>query len=542
MRTLFRVSLFILIACMGIPMASQAWTGEVVRSFSLQSDFPTGLAFDGKHLWLADRKDQTISAIDPLTGELAIQIPSPAYWPTGLAFDGEALWCSDVKGGIPLSENYHGLVYRVEPGSGKVLKVIPAPTNRPRDLAWDGKYLWCVDEKADEIIQFSPDDGTTIKTLPSPATDPRGLAFDGKYLWVSDRLLDEIYMVDPANGQVLIITDAPGPFTRGLAFDGTRLWAVDSQNDMMYCLKAQDDEPFVLKNERYAEVTYTHMLTNFGPGKMISADIHLAMPVDRDNQTIESTVLTDGYELVTDKSGQQTAHYAFKNVKAGKKVAAEMRTRARLHEIRYFIYPDRVGGLDEIPDDIPEVYLENNEKYQIDNEIITNALREAVGEEKNPYWIARGIYNYLMKNMYYEMVGGWNTAPTVLERGNGSCSEYSFVYISMCRAAGLPARYVGSVVVRGDDDCMDDVFHRWVEVYLPNYGWIPVDPSGGDQDLPRNQANYFGHLSNRFLITTESAGGSATMGWTYNSNDFYTSEPKSFVVSDHFADWKPLEK
>jgi transglutaminase-like putative cysteine protease len=88
---------------------------------------------------------------------------------------------------------------------------------------------------------------------------------------------------------------------------------------------------------------------------------------------------------------------------------------------------------------------------------------------------------------------------------------------------------------------MDDVFHRWVEVYLPNYGWIPVDPSGGDQELPRNQANYFGHLSNRFLITTESAGGSATMEWTYNSNEFYTTEPKAFVVSDHFADWKRLD-
>ena len=52
--------------------------------------------------------------------------------------------------------------------------------------------------------------------------------------------------------------------------------------------------------------------------------------------------------------------------------------------------------------------------------------------------------------MYYERSGGWNTAPIVLERGNGSCSEYTFVFISMCRAAGVPARYVGSVVERGE--------------------------------------------------------------------------------------------
>jgi hypothetical protein len=532
----------ILLCGMLMPLAIHAYPGEVLKVFDTPGQFPTGLAFDGKNIWMADRKAQILYCIDAADGSVLRALPSPAYWPSGLAWDGEALWCADVKGGLPLQENYQGLIYRIDPENGNILKVISAPTPRPRDLAWDGRYLWCVDDAAREIIQFSPDDGTTIVTLRAPANDPRGLAYDGQYLWVSDRIQDEIYMVDPENGQVLIMTDAPGPFTRGLAWDGKHVWAVDSQNDKLYCLVARDDDRFVLKNERHAQVTYTHMLTNFGPGTMLTADIHLAIPVNRDNQVIESMVLTPGYEVVTDRSRQQTAHYAYADVMAGNKVQAEMVTTARISEIRYFIYPDKVGGLEDVPADMPAAYYENNEKYQFDHPVITRALHAAVGDEKNPYWIARKIYNYLMDKMYYEMAGGWNTAPTVLERGNGSCSEYAFVYIAMCRAAGLPARYVGAVVVRGDDDCMDDVFHRWVEVYLPNYGWIPVDPSGGDQELPRNQANYFGHLSNRFLITTENAGGSATMGWTYNSNGFYSTEPKTFVVSDHFADWKPLSE
>ena len=219
-----------------------------------------------------------------------------------------------------------------------------------------------------------------------------------------------------------------------------------------------------------------------------------------------------------------------------------MITEATIYDVRYFIYPDEVGSLDEIPADIKSKFLENNEKYQIGHPTIQDAVDEAVGDEENPYRIMRNIFNYLIDNMYYEMVGGWNTAPAVLERGNGSCSEYSFVYISMCRAAGLPARYVGSVVVRGDDASLDDVFHRWVEVYLPNYGWIPIDPSGGDNKWSRDQANYIGHLQNRFLITTQSGGGSETMEWTYNSNESWVTEPKTFVVIDNFADWEPLEK
>jgi transglutaminase-like putative cysteine protease len=153
----------------------------------------------------------------------------------------------------------------------------------------------------------------------------------------------------------------------------------------------------------------------------------------------------------------------------------------------------------------------------------------------------RKIFNHIIENMYYEMSGGWNTAPTVLERGNGSCSEYTFVFISMCRSVGIPARYVGSVVVRGDDASMDDVFHRWAEVYIPNFGWIPVDGSRGDRDWPRDQAMAIGHMYNTLLITTQSGGGSKTMEWTYNSNVFWTTEPKTYVNFEHFADWEPYE-
>ncbi len=35
--------------------------------------------------------------------------------------------------------------------------------------------------------------------------------------------------------------------------------------------------------------------------------------------------------------------------------------------------------------------------------------------------------------------GGWNAAPMILRRGNGSCSEYSFLLMAVLRANGVPA-------------------------------------------------------------------------------------------------------
>ncbi len=402
-----------------------AYTGEEIQSFATPGAFPTGLAFDGEYLWLADRKTDLIYKINPADGTVAGTLESPGYWPTGLAWDGKYLWNADLKGGKDVEEDYDGVIYKIDPESGIVLKTLKAPSGSPMGLTYDGTYLWCVDNRSDMIIQFSPEDGTTIRSFRSPSSDARGLAYDGTYLWVSDRARDEIYMVNPETGYVLLITPSTGPFPRGLCFDGEYLWNVDYENDKLYKLKTRDDEHLLKYNTRTGKVVYTQQLKNFGPGKVLTADMHVAIPVNRDNQELLSDLAFNikPTDFVTDRWGQETAHFHFKDIDAGETRTVEMTAMARTSDVRYFIFPDQVGGLDEIPREIIESYLEDNDKFQVSHPVIQNAVAMAVGDEKNPYWIARKIFNYIIENMYYEMSGGWNTAPTVLARGNGSCSE-----------------------------------------------------------------------------------------------------------------------
>lgn len=542
MKNPFRFASYFLLVWMVLPQALHAFPGEVIKSFATPGQYPTGIACDGKNIWLADRKTDRIYLVDMADGSVIRSIPSPGYWPTGLAWDGNHLWCADIKGGRDVEEVYEGVIYKLDPATGNILQTLAAPGQYPADLAWDGTYLWCVDNGSDEIIQFNPGDGTTIRSFKAPTRGCQGLEFDGNYLWVSSSLQDEIYMVLPENGTVILITDAPGKVSMGLCYDGEYLWNADYQDDVIYQLRARDDERFIRQHEQRSKVVYTHQIKNFGPGKVLTADIHLAIPTHRDNQDIlrvDYSIPPTG--IVSDRWGQQTAHYHVTDIAPGETHLVETTTVANTYDVNYFIFPDQVGGLDQVPADIRKKYLEDNEKFQMDHPVIRQALKVAVGEEKNPYWIARKIFNYIIANMYYEMTGGWNTAPTVLARGNGSCSEYTFVFISMCRAAGVPARYVGSVVSRGEDASMDDVFHRWAEIYLPGYGWVPVDGSRGDRDWPRDQAMAIGRLYKGLLITTQSGGGSETMEWTYNSNRFYTTEPKTLVNMEHFADWEPAE-
>jgi transglutaminase-like putative cysteine protease len=96
--------------------------------------------------------------------------------------------------------------------------------------------------------------------------------------------------------------------------------------------------------------------------------------------------------------------------------------------------------------------------------------------------------------------------------------------------------------VRGDDASIDDVFHRWCEVYLPNYGWVTVDPSGGDSPLYSEQGRMFGGLSNRYFVTTHGGGDSSYLGWNYNFNSRYSFKGAAEVREEAFATWEPGEE
>jgi transglutaminase-like putative cysteine protease/outer membrane protein assembly factor BamB len=536
---LFLKSTLIIMISVRLPLSAQ--TGKVLHSLKTPGGFCTGLTWDGKALWTADRKADKLYCLDPHSGRVVKTLESPGYFPTGLTWDGQWLWNADIRGRSDISENLDGMIFKIDPENGTILQTLKSPVPSPQGITWDGSALWAVDDTKKIVVRFSPEDGTTLNSFPSPASDPSGLTWDGSYLWISDRILDEFYMVDPATGYVMIIAPAPGPYMRDLAWDGNALWCVDFQDDRLYKLQIRGNETVLITDNRDHKLTYSHQTKVFGPGRLLELDVYLALPEDRVNQKIEKIEFSpDPTGLVTDQWGQKAAHYHFSNLESSRldlEYTVEFQTRA----VRFFLYPENMGKLSDIPNEIRDRYLADDEKYQLSHPVIRNTIREVVGDEANPYWILRKIHQYLITHLEYRMDGYWDTAPTVIRNGHGSCSEYTFTFIALCRAAGLPARYVGSVWRRKDDAVMDNVFHRWAEVYLPGTGWVPTDPTHGDRISPRDQAYPIGLIQNDALITTESGGDSETLGWTYNSNEFYKTEPKTNINIEHFGDWLPAD-
>ncbi|WP_374113334.1 transglutaminase domain-containing protein [Frankia sp. AgB1.8] len=89
----------------------------------------------------------------------------------------------------------------------------------------------------------------------------------------------------------------------------------------------------------------------------------------------------------------------------------------------------------------------------------------------DPLTTARRCCAWVFENIAYlpgsTTVG--TTAAQAVAGGAGVCQDQAHVMIALCRAAGLPARYVLGHLVG------DGASHAWVEVVLPD-GWAPPAP------------------------------------------------------------------
>lgn len=124
--------------------------------------------------------------------------------------------------------------------------------------------------------------------------------------------------------------------------------------------------------------------------------------------------------------------------------------------------------------------------------------REIVGAETNPLVKARKIYDFITTKMIYSFMRPYMTMPSVAEYGatslKGDCGVQALLFITLCRIAGVPARWQAGLEV-----CPLDVgCHDWAQFYVAPYGWLFADPSFGGSAWRAGDEErwnfYFGNL------------------------------------------------
>jgi transglutaminase-like putative cysteine protease len=120
----------------------------------------------------------------------------------------------------------------------------------------------------------------------------------------------------------------------------------------------------------------------------------------------------------------------------------------------------------------PEIFISYDE--------VKNILNDIISEEKTPLQNAIAFSEYVYNNFTYQK--GITSVETktedVLKLKAGVCQDFAHILIIFLRMFEIPSRYVSGYICPKDKEMRGEgATHAWVEAYIPNYGWLGLDPT-----------------------------------------------------------------
>ena len=166
--------------------------------------------------------------------------------------------------------------------------------------------------------------------------------------------------------------------------------------------------------------------------------------------------------------------------------------------IDYTKYP---GLLSSIPENIIESNTQPGNFWESANTEITETALSVLGDldvtKSSVYSIVERFYEYVIDKIDYSNVKRFGInerqgALKTLQGGAAVCMEYSDLYIALLRSIGIPARAAFGYGYTGVDTA-DSSEHQWVEVFIPDLGWVSVDTTWGESspELIGGDLNHF---------------------------------------------------
>lgn len=132
---------------------------------------------------------------------------------------------------------------------------------------------------------------------------------------------------------------------------------------------------------------------------------------------------------------------------------------------------------------------------------LAQSLTEGVTD---PLEKARRFYDFITLNMKYSYQPEYFVLESIAENCarnfTGDCGVFALLFITLCRCAGIPARWQSGLCAEPNDcGC-----HDWAQFYVAPYGWLFADPSFGVSahrcgDETRRRF-YFGNLDGYRMV------------------------------------------
>ncbi len=130
-----------------------------------------------------------------------------------------------------------------------------------------------------------------------------------------------------------------------------------------------------------------------------------------------------------------------------------------------------------------EKYLLSTTYWEVDDEYIQSEASNILKDKYTIMDLLEADYEYINDKLEYDQSKADSSnvrigAKAALQGGASVCMEYSDAMITILRAQGIPSRAaVGYAELGYESDSGSILRHQWVHVWIPDYGWLTIDPT-----------------------------------------------------------------
>jgi transglutaminase-like putative cysteine protease len=267
----------------------------------------------------------------------------------------------------------------------------------------------------------------------------------------------------------------------------------------------------VAGSEQQAVAVVVTRIVNGSKEPVRNARIHMFTPLDLPHQQIHELEVEGEAATSSDEWGNSLATYQAEILEPGQYLSGRWSASFSMRCFQWQLAQPVHAPVDDLTPAERAFYLRDAKHFDIANSTLLAAVEQATRNYR-PDDLGRvaGIFDHLAGNLRYKMDGKWDPAPQVLAAGTGSCSEFTFCFIAMCRGQGIPARYLGGINGKPNIPFHFDLaHHRFPQAFCPGLGWVDFDPtwSAGNRDKRR----YFGQTPGPMLLLCKGDGTDAPL-------------------------------
>jgi transglutaminase-like putative cysteine protease len=466
-----------------------------------------GIIFHDGKFWAIDKTNGYLLEVDPETNNTKVLNPHHRSFfvgATGLAIVENTIW-------FAAKENIYFCPLN-NPDSPPQLFQRLAYT--AQGIAIYGATIYITSPKTGEIIVLSRTTGKKITSFYSPGIGIENITVKDEEIWLCDDLEQTVYCLERATGEVIFQVLTPFTSPTGLTFatdatTGKEILYVAYANLEPYIRDNPNTEPnyelqyrdrtflhplsfyydreskYVLSNGYLLEMSYVEELAPLDDIKLEDLEWRIALPAETNRQKLVKIEPIGLPFTMEEREGQKIAVFKFDRLTKDDRYIFGWKALLEVWSIKYQILPKDCEKLPPLPSEYVDRYLADNDNLAMDTDIIQEAAKEAIARETNYLRKIYSIRSYVYDKLSYGIKPHIDTPDLVLRRGVGSCGEYLGVLLALSRLNGIPCRTVGRYKCpqqprHKNVPLVPDFNHVWMEFYLPDCGWLPMESNPDD--------------------------------------------------------------